>query len=60
MEHNHNNEGLTLDSKLAYEVALERLLLKEKEIIELRALCTQLANQLHDCQHMLEDLQKGK
>ena len=54
------NKGLTLDSKIAYEVALERLLLKEKEIIELRALCTQLANQLHDCQHMLEDLQKGK
>ena len=53
------NKGLTLDSKIAYEVALERLLLKEKEIIELRTLCGQLADELHNLQHLVEDLQKG-
>lgn len=53
------NKQLTLDSKIAYEIALERLLLKEKEIIELRTLCNQLAEEVHNLQHMIEDLQKG-
>ena len=55
-----NKQELKIDSKIAYEVALERLLLKEREIIELRALCGQLAEELHNLQHLVEDLQKGK
>lgn len=53
------NKGFQIDSKMAYEVALERLMLKEKEIIELRALCQQLAGEVHELQHMLEDIRQG-
>lgn len=57
MEHNHENQGIQLDSKIAYEVTLNRLLLKEKEIVELRALCEQLAQEVHNLQHTIEALQ---
>lgn len=55
-----NNQELKIDSKIAYEVALERLILKEREIIELRALCEQFAEEIHNLQQLVEDLQKGK
>jgi hypothetical protein len=55
-----NKQELKIDSKIAYEVALERLILKEKEIIELRALCGQFAEEIHNLQQLVEDLQKGK
>lgn len=55
-----NNQELKIDSKIAYEVALERLILKEREIIELRALCGQFAEEIQNLQQLVEDLQKGK
>lgn len=55
-----NNQELKIDSKIAYEVALERLILKEREIIELRALCGQFSEEIHNLQQLVEDLQKGK
>ena len=39
------NNQIQIDVKFAYEVALEELLQKEKEIVGLKALCNQLANQ---------------
>lgn len=43
--------GIQIDMKLAYEVAIDTVMQKEKEIIELKALCNQLANELHALQH---------
>lgn len=59
MENNQNNQ-IQIDAKFAYEVALEELLQKEKEIVGLKALCNQLANQLHEAMHKIEDLEKGE
>ena len=46
-----NNNGIQIDMKYAYEVAIDTLMKKEKEIVELKALCNQLASQLHEMQH---------
>ena len=59
MENNQNNQ-IQIDVKFAYEVALEELLQKEKEIVGLKALCNQLASQLHEAMHKIEDLEKGE
>lgn len=54
------NNQIQIDIKYAYDVAIEELLQKEKEIIGLKALCNQLAKQLHDAMHKIEDLEKGE
>lgn len=50
-----NNNGIQIDMKYAYEVAIDSLMKKEKEIVELKALCNQLASQLHEMQHKLNE-----
>ena len=54
MEQNNNN-GIQIDMKYAYEVAIDTLTQKEKEIVELKALCNQLANTVHELQHKLNE-----
>ena len=54
MEQNNNN-GIQIDMKYAYEVAIDNLMQKEKEIVELKALCNQLANTVHELQHKLNE-----
>ena len=41
--------------KYAYKVAIETIAEKEKEIVELKALCNQLANTVHELQHKLNE-----
>ena len=41
--------------KYAYDVAIDTLMKKEKEIVELKALCNQLANTVHELQHKLNE-----
>ena len=53
MEQNHNE--IQIDMKYAYEVAMDTLMKKEKEIVELKALCNQLANTVHELQHKLNE-----
>lgn len=45
--------NLQIDIKFAYDEAMNRLYEKEKEIVQLRALCNQLANEVHRLQHEL-------
>lgn len=45
--------NIQIDLKFAYDEAMHRLLEKEREIVELRALCNQLANEVHNLQHEL-------
>ncbi len=50
-----NNNEIQIDMKYAYEVAMDTLMKKEKEIVELKALCNQLANTIHELQHKLNE-----
>lgn len=52
------NNQIQVDIKYAYETTLEIAIQKEKEIIGLKALCNQLANQLHEALHKIEELEK--
>lgn len=46
-----NNNEIKVDLQIAYKVAIDTIAEKEKEIVELKALCNQLASQLHEMQH---------
>lgn len=48
---------MELDAKTAYEVAMQRLLQKEKELVELTALYYQT---LQELQQLKEQLEEGK
>lgn len=48
---------MELDAKIAYEVAMQRLLQKEKELVELTALYYQT---LQELQQLKEQLEEGK
>ena len=50
-----NNNEIQIDMKYAYDVAIHTLMKKEKEIVELKALCNQLANTVHELQHKLNE-----
>ena len=50
-----NNNEIQIDMKYAYDVAIDTLMKKEKEIVELKALCNQLANTVHELQHKLNE-----
>ena len=54
------NNQVQIDIKFVYEVAMEELIQKEREIIGLKALCNQLTSQLHDAMHKIEDIKKGE
>ena len=49
-----NNE-VKVDLQIAYKVAIDTIAEKEKEIVELKALCNQLANTVHELQHKLNE-----
>lgn len=48
---------MELDAKIAYDVAMQRLLQKEKELVELTALYYQT---LQELQQLKEQLEEGK
>ena len=50
-----NNNEIKVDLQIAYKVAIDTLMKKEKEIVELKALCNQLAYTVHELQHKLNE-----
>lgn len=50
-----NNNEIKVDLQIAYKVAIDTIAEKEKEIVELKALCNQLANTVHELQHKLNE-----
>ena len=50
-----NNNEIKVDLQIVYKVAIDTIAEKEKEIVELKALCNQLANTVHELQHKLNE-----